>query len=156
MHTNRSDSIRHNKCVLGGTFSLLHKGHKYLLSFALKLAKHVVIGITTEEYLQRHPKRHPVEPFDERALKVLLFCLSISRPGQIVEIVPLSDPYGPSVSDPDADCIVVSEETFPAALEINAIRSRRGLKPLEIYAIEMVPSSRGNKPLSSSELWLLD
>lgn len=127
-----------------------------MLKTALSVAHHVIVGITTREYLSRHPKRHPVETYELRAIKVLRYCLRNSKVGDIIEITPLDDPYGPTLTDPMLECIVVSEETFLTAIEINARRRKQGLKPLDIVVVEMILSPRSGKALSSSELWSLE
>jgi len=144
------------KCAVGGTFSLFHEGHKHLLKHALKLARHLVVGVTTLEYLERNPKKHPVETYEIRALHVLTFCLKNSSQGSVIEIFPLDDAYGPTLHDPEIECIVVSEETFVTAVKINVERKKRGLRPLDILAVEMIPSPRRDNALSSSELWSLE
>ena len=146
----------YKKCALGGTFSRFHRGHQELILTGLKLSEHVIIGITTEEYLNRKPKKHPVENYEIRAVRVLLFCIEYGSKGQVVEIIPLDDPYGPTITDRDIECIVVSEETFPIAVEINRIRMRKGLPPLDIIAIEMISTPGDKEHLTSTKLWLLD
>jgi len=144
------------KCAVGGTFSFFHEGHRHLLKTALSMAHHLIVGITTREYLSRRPKRHPVETYELRAVNVLRYCLRNSRMGDIIEIVPLDDPYGPTLTDPALECIVVSEETFLTAVEINARRRELGLRPLDIVVVEMILSPRSGEALSSSELWSLE
>jgi len=146
----------YKKCALGGTFSRFHRGHQELILTGIKLSEHVVIGITTEEYLDKRPKKHPVESYEVRALRVLLFCIEHSTKGQTVEIIPLDDPYGPTTADRDIECIVVSEETFLTATEINKIRVEKGLPPLDIVAIEMIATPSNKEHLTSTKLWLLD
>jgi len=52
----------------------------------------------------------------------------------------LETPYGITLSTTVADALVVSKETEPRAYEINEIRKKKGLRPLEIIVIEMVPA----------------
>jgi len=51
-----------------------------------------------------------MEPVNRRCQMVTEFLESV-RPDIIHEVVPISDMYGPSRSDPDLQCIVVSHET---------------------------------------------
>jgi len=86
------------KGAVGGTFSLLHRGHRLLLSYAALNSERLLIGVTSDEYAQSR-KTHPVEPFELRALSVLLYVLTVN-PEVVVEVVPIDDAYGPAVVDP--------------------------------------------------------
>ncbi|MGB9709818.1 MAG: pantetheine-phosphate adenylyltransferase [Infirmifilum sp.] len=135
--------------VVGGTFSLLHEGHKLLLRTATVLSCSLLVGVTSDEYVSRH-KRHPVEPFDERVRAVLGFLKEVD-PSVEVSIYRLDDAFGPSVEDEGADCIFVSEETFRGAFLVNLLRRIKGLEPLKVYSVEML--TVGGLRLSSSLLW---
>ncbi|MEM0494631.1 MAG: pantetheine-phosphate adenylyltransferase [Thermofilum sp.] len=138
------------KGAVGGTFSLLHRGHRLLLSYAALNSERLLIGVTSDEYAQSR-KTHPVEPFELRALSVLLYVLTVN-PEVVVEVVPIDDAYGPAVVDPELDCIFVSEETLAGALAVNLVRRLRGLKPLKIHSVEVILHEGGVK-LSSTLLW---
>ncbi|QOJ78132.1 pantetheine-phosphate adenylyltransferase [Infirmifilum lucidum] len=134
--------------VVGGTFSLLHEGHKHLLSSAARLSETLLVGITSDKFASR--KRHPVEPFTERASAVLNY-LTKYDPELKVEIVEIGDVYGSAVDDALADCIFISEETVYGAFLINTLRRIKGLPPLRVYAVEILTVD-GVK-LSSTILW---
>lgn len=138
------------KGVVGGTFSLLHRGHRHLLSFAALHSERLVVGVTSDEYVKAR-KTHPVEPFELRALAVLLFVKTVD-PGVSVEVVPIDDAYGPAIADAEVDCIFVSEETLLGALAVNLVRRLRGFSALTIYVVDTVPHASGER-LSSTLLW---
>ncbi len=117
--------------ALGGTFDILHKGHRRLLKEAFLAAEKVIIGVTSDLLVARLKKPHPVRPYSERvlALKALLRDMGVADRAQII---PLEDPYGPTIVDPSIQAIIVSEETMDRAFEINEIRERQGLPPLAI------------------------
>ncbi len=137
------------KCVLGGTFSLLHSGHRHFLFNAWRRCRNLVIGVTSDEFARRLGKSHPIEPYEVRALSVLSYLLSLGN--GLYEVVPIDDPYGPAVEREDIDCIFVSEETFPGAVTINIIRRLHGLSPLKICVID-IKSIQGRR-ISSTLLW---
>ena len=140
------------KSALGGTFSFLHIGHKFFLKEALKISEELIIGISSDEFVRKLDKKHPIEPYEVRALKVLNFCLKEIKTEQKITIFPLDDPYGPTIWDSELDCIIVSEETYARALEINSIRINRGLRPLNIIKVKLLTDEKGKK-ISSTLMW---
>jgi len=135
---------------VAGTFDMLHKGHEALLRKAFEVGEKVVIGLTTDEFAVKMHKPHEVAPYKERLGELLAF---IMREGQLhrTEVVALIDPYGPAAWDGGFEAIVVSEETAPRAKVLNALRAKRGLKPLELVVIPMVLAEDG-KPISTTRI----
>jgi len=123
--------------ALGGTFDQLHKGHRILIARALEVGDRVLVGLTTDEMADRLAKRHEVASFNERRKSLEDFLRGVNAIKR-VQILPLDDPYGPTLTRNDTEAIVVSKETAPRADEINMLRARRGLKLLEIVIVDMV------------------
>ena len=151
-----SSSFIFNSCILGGTFSIFHIGHKVLILAALRLAKNVKIGITSDDFAKKLKKAHPIERYSLRKEKVSAFCMFYKSPYQTVEIFPLNDKFGPALDDEKLECIIVSEETFPVAKIINEKRIARGFKPLAIFVIDLIKLEYNKENrISSTYLWLL-
>ncbi len=131
-----------NKIAVGGTFDRLHGGHRALLSKAFEVGRSVVIGLTSDEMLEKEA--------DGLAVRKRLLEDYLKGKGRY-KLTVLGDPYGPAIEDPEMDAIVVSEETRPRVMEINGIRRSRGLAPLEIITIPMVLAADG-RPISSSRI----
>lgn len=133
--------------VIGGTFAYLHSGHIALINKAFNVGNFVYIGLTTDEYVSTmKPRRITPTYFERKATLTKL--LKGFRKGYRIE--PLNDKYGPSTTG-NFDAIVVSEETFPAALQINSIRKRNGLRPLRVFKIKYVLGFDGI-PISTSRI----
>ena len=66
-----------------------------------------------------------------------------------VSIVGISEPLGKAPNDPDADALVVSEETLSGGHEINILRRKNGLTPLQILVAPTIRFSSG-KTISST------
>ena len=47
------------------------------------------------------------------------------KPQVFFNAVPISDPFGPSIVEPDLECIVVSEETLRGGEAVNKKRKER-------------------------------
>ena len=62
-------------------------------------------------------------------------CTSV---GLIKEIVPLNDPAGPTKTDPNIECLVVSAETLSGGNAVNKIRKEAGLPEMDLFSIELV------------------
>jgi len=137
-----------NVC-LGGTFQVLHKGHRALLLKALRTAGengYLFIGVTSDEFAQR---KGDVVPYQKRKKSIEQF-IREQRVSTQVSIQPLSDPYGPAI-DGVFDAIVVSAETRSAAEQINQRRKQHGKEPLEIIVVPFVLAD-DNKPISSTRI----
>jgi pantetheine-phosphate adenylyltransferase len=67
------------------------------------------------------------------------------------KIIPLNDAYGVTLSKGCLEAIVVSRETESTAHKINKEREKRGLPPLHIITIEMIPSEN-HAPISTTRI----
>lgn len=125
------------KAILGGTFNLIHGGHRALIKRAFELSDDVVIGLTTDEFASVGRKR--INPYYLRMKGLILLLESI---GEHAEIEPISDIYGQTL-DIDEAILVVSKETEKNAVAINKKRTALGMRPLNISVIDMVKSKTG-------------
>jgi len=135
------------RVCLGGTFDLLHKGHKALIDRAFEIAEggEVWIGLSDGELAR---SKGVVSSYDERRRRLERYLRE--RGYGNYRIVPIYDRYGLTLKE-DFDVIVVSEETFRVAKEINRLRKAKGLKEMRIEMIKMVLAEDG-KPISSSRI----
>ncbi|KON29532.1 hypothetical protein AC482_06240 [miscellaneous Crenarchaeota group-15 archaeon DG-45] len=135
---------------VGGTFDALHKGHWFLLEEAFKVARRVVIGLSTDAFAEALHKPHYIDCYEKRLADLKQF---LDARGFLdrAEIVPLGDPHGPAADSDEIEGIVVSEETEPGAEEINRRRVAKGLRPLLIFCIRMVLAEDG-RPISSTRI----
>lgn len=137
------------KICIGGTFNILHKGHKKLIEKALKSSDPdglVFIGVTTDEFLIKKKKSKSYEV----RVKNLESYLKQTKYFNRVKIKPIDDKFGPALTE-DFDIIIVSPETYKTAVVINNIRLGHGLKPMKIIKISYVLAEDG-KPISSSRI----
>lgn len=137
-----------NHVVLGGTFDRLHLAHKLLLSeAALRSKAKVTVGVTEGNMLYgkivcRIKKRisfnvqhclcffflnkmlsgkilwELIDPIEKRMSEVKHFLTDIC-PELDINIVPITDPFGPTKDDPTMDMIVVSKETVKGGHKVN-------------------------------------
>jgi len=117
------------RVVVGGTFEYLHRGHRELLKKAFDTGDYVFIGITSDEFKDKCRIR-----FEERKRRVESFVKKFEKEYKIEKI---EDRYGPTL-DEDFDIIVVSKETRKTAEEINELRRKRGLRPINIVEIPLI------------------
>src|SRR2546422_3153310 len=134
--------FRHRAVAVGGTFDILHAGHKRLLAKAFELGEVVFIGVSGDSLVSRLSKDHPVRSFAVRRgnLRRLLKSLGWIQRARITE---LRDPFGPATRRKRLDALVVSEETRANGLRVNALRRNRGLKPLRVFVVRMVKTKDG-------------
>lgn len=141
----------HRLAALGGTFSKIHYGHLMLLSVGVRSGERLIIGVTTDGFARTLGKEYPVPPFEERVrgLKRVLAELGWLKR---CKIIPLEDPYGVAVEDPGIEALVTSPFTYFRGAEINRIRVKRGMRPLEIVVCPLVLAWDG-KPISSTRIF---
>ncbi|MGZ4905728.1 MAG: phosphopantetheine adenylyltransferase [Halobacteriota archaeon] len=131
--------------AVGGTFDILHDGHKALLQKAYELGD-VTIGLVSDK-MARY-KGHVVNPYAARKRALVAYVRALT--GAEPEIIELNDPYGSALEVP-FDYIVVSPGTIDTAREINAIRTRHGISPITVVCVDFV-RARDGKPISSSRI----
>ncbi|KAF9926876.1 hypothetical protein FBU30_003636 [Linnemannia zychae] len=124
--------------ALGGTFDHLHAGHKILLSMTAWIASHrVVCGVTDDSMLKTKKFKEFMEPLNKRIETVERFLRIIKR-DLVYEVVPISDVYGPTITDDKLQALMVSKETLKGGELVNQERKKRGLPPLTIEVINVV------------------
>jgi len=136
--------------VVGGTFDELHKGHKALLMKAFDAGDHVIIGLSANDLARKLKRNHEVASYKKR-LKELNDFLKEQGVLSKAEIVTLRTPYGITLSKGCAEALVVSRETETRAKEINQKRKAKGLPPLHVIVIEMVPAEN-SIPISTTRI----
>lgn len=135
---------------VGGTFDVMHKGHWFLLEETFNVGDRVLVGITTDNFAKNLGKRHIIDSYVNRLKDVKDF-LKKKDFLKRAELMPLNDPFGPTITSNEIEGIVVSEETEATAEIINQRRVNFGKRPLLIFVITMVLADDG-KPISSTRV----
>ena len=135
---------------MGGTFDILHAGHKALLQRALEVGDIVLIGLTTDTRASKSRNKTQINTYNIR-LANLQDLLKSMKSLDRFQIVPLENDWGPSVLDEDFEAIIVSDETKSTAQKINKIRSAEDKSELEIVIVPMIKAQDGNR-ISSSRI----
>jgi len=137
------------KVCIGGTFDIIHKGHKLLISKAFEVATKdgfVFIGLTKNKLID---KKKNVKNWDLRK-KNLERYISKKEYKTDFLIEGIKDIYGPTIEN-DFDGIVVSEETIENAKKINKKRKDKNKKPMKIIVIPYV-YAEDNLPISTTRI----
>jgi cytidyltransferase-like protein len=137
------------RVALGGTFEVIHKGHRTLLAKAFALGDQVLIGLTSDS-LANMSRGRRVAPYQQREWALRSF-LDRIYPGMDYEIERIDDEFGPAAHLPDLEVLVVSENTHPTGVRLNDERERRGLPPLRLVTIPHVMADDG-RPISSTRI----
>lgn len=146
-----SRSARKYKFVaLGGTFDILHAGHRHLLSEAFKLGDMVLIGVTSDRFVASLHKKHEVRPFSSRVRDLNRF-LKTRRWSSRVRVTALREPYGPAARRKKLQALIVSEGTLASGRRLNRLRRKNGLQPLDLFVVDLLKAADG-KPISSTRI----
>ena len=141
--------FRYQHVALGGTFDLLHKGHRKLLFLAFENGHKVSIGLTTNQMVATLNKAaHQNYQIREKELVTLLYNHNLNKRARII---PLNDIYGSTLTDPSIEALVVSNETLSGANSINKKRAELNLKKLEIIVCPTILAT-DRKPITSGRV----
>jgi len=137
------------KVCIGGTFNVVHKGHKTLFEKAFEIAGKkgmVFIGVTTDKMAEQ--KRFMI-PYEQRVNAIKTFLQSKGYQNRY-SIIPIHDIFGVA-ADGDYDAIIVSPETEENAQAINKKRRKKGKKPLEIITVPYI-LAEDNTPIRATKI----
>ena len=127
--------------AMGGTFDIIHRGHLTLLENAFEISDKVIIGLTSDEFVQKKGKT-PIHKYDER-LKNLISVIFHKFPNTNFEISQLNNDFGPAVLEKDVQALIVSDETSDQGTVLNKLRTERNLPPVEVIVVPMFLAKDG-------------
>ena len=127
--------------AMGGTFDIIHRGHLTLLENAFEISDKVIIGLTSDEFVQKKGKT-PIHKYDER-LKNLISIIFHKFPNTNFEISQLNNDFGPAVLEKDVQALIVSGETSDQGNVLNKLRTERNLPLVEIVVVPMFLAKDG-------------
>ena len=127
--------------AMGGTFDIIHRGHLTLLENAFEISDKVIIGLTSDEFVQKKGKT-PIHKYDER-LKNLISIIFHKFPNTNFEISQLNNDFGPAVLEKDVQALIVSDETSDQGNVLNTLRTERNLPPVEVIVVPMFLAKDG-------------
>ena len=142
---------KYDLVATGGTFDVIHVGHLALLSKAFEVGKKVIIGVSSDAFVSIAKANNKLKHNYEERVSNLKEKIEEKFGNVTYEISKLDDVYGPTVIYGHVEAIVSSTETAVNGHLINEIRSRNGLKPLNIISVNMIRAEDGY-PISSTRI----
>ncbi|MBI4101399.1 MAG: pantetheine-phosphate adenylyltransferase [Candidatus Nealsonbacteria bacterium] len=137
---------KNSRVVVGGTFDILHAGHKALLRKAFSLGRTLLAGLTSDALAGKSRERR-IRSFKERKKDLEKFIKNFPVSAKIIKI---EDKFGPTLKE-DFDYIVVSSETYKNALLINRERKKIGKTPIKVVKIKFI-LGRDGQPVSATKI----
>ena len=128
---------------------MIHRGHVALLEMAFSVSQKVIIGLTSDELVQRKGKRI-LHTYEQR-LESLKKTVDAMFPGRQYVISRLDNDFGPAVVEGKVEALVVSEETAHQGQALNKLREDRNLGPVDVVVVPMVLAKDG-KRISSTRI----
>lgn len=137
------------KIIIGGSFDLLHVGHKALILEAFRRGEQVAIGVTSDRFNKDREK----QTWESQATRVksLEGFLRQRNLDNRAKIVLIKDIFGTALKDPKLEAIIVTKETIANANIVNRERIKKGFKELEVIVLPHAKDSQG-KIISSSRI----
>lgn len=141
---------RYKYVVSGGTFDHFHAGHKAFLQEQLSLSEKVLIGVTSDAYIQKN-KEKSIESFANRVESLKKFFL-FEKATNRVEIQKIDTYAIPKIWEKyPIEAIVVTEDTKTGANRINAQREKNGESLFHIHTVAYIQAEDG-KSITSSRI----
>ncbi len=143
MRTSKTKVHLYNVVAIAGTFDRLHRGHEWFIKQAYSTGSKVIIGLTSDRYVQRKIKdkksniKYQINSFEERERELESF-LKRNKLLARSEIVKIHDVYGPAGENSEIEAIVATSETLAGARQVNKRRREYGFRPLKIISIPLV------------------
>jgi len=141
--------LRFKRVATGGTFDHMHAGHRRLLERSFEVGEEVIIGLTSDEFLERMGKS-PEFGYERREADLERY-LKETFPGRRYVIAKLYDYFGPGIVDGGVEALVASPETSKRLELANSLRAEKGFPPLQLVTIDWVPAEDG-VPISSTRI----
>jgi len=141
--------LRYGRVATGGTFDHLHAGHRRLLEKSFEVGDEVIIGLTSDEFVQRVGKKTEHDYAQREA--ELRRVIEESFPGRRYVIAKIYDYFGPGIADGDVEALVASPETSSRLELANKLRAEKGFPPLALVTIDWVSAEDG-RPISSTRI----
>jgi len=134
------------KVGVGGTFNVLHRGHRRLLDAAIGSGDLLAVGLMSDDYCRRN--KAVTLPYAEREKALREY---LEKREARFTVVPLDEKEGSAPSDPGLDVLVVSQETQALGPKINDTRLRNGLPPVRLVVVPYVLAD-DFRPISSTRV----
>ena len=109
----------------------------------------MVIGVTSDDFARREGKT-PDQKYEER-VRALEALLQKMFPGREYLIAKLEDSFGPGITSPEVQAIVVTRETAKRVPIANGMRESRGFAPLDVVTVDYV-LAEDERPISSTRI----
>ncbi len=109
----------------------------------------MIIGVSSDEFARKNGKRlnHNFERRVENLKKMIR-----KEFGYVsYEIARLDGDFGPAVTTGDVGALVASSETQAKGRLLNEMRAKKGLKQVEVIAVDLVKAEDGS-PISSTRI----
>ena len=137
---------KHKIGLIGGTFDRFHAGHKSLIAAGLAHCENIQVWITNDELARSKDRR--IQGWSARESDLID---ATSEYSSRITTHQLDDKFGPSLQPTEASAIICTIETMQGCMEINSLRGKNGVFPLDIISVERVTSWDGG-PISSSRI----
>ena len=134
---------RYGLVATGGTFDIIHNGHRALLAKAFGISDRVLIGLSSDALAKQKGKKL-LHSYSQRH-DSLKHEIDSAFPGSEYQICMLESDFGPAVFEERVEALVVSYELQHKAKTLNRMRQERGAPPAKVVAVPMVLASDGER-----------
>jgi len=134
---------RYDLVATGGTFDIIHNGHRALLAKAFSISESVLIGLSSDDLAKQKGKKL-INSYSQRFDSLRCEIDSVF-PESEYQIRILESDFGPAVLEERVEALVVSHELQHKADMLNKMRHERGVPAADVVVVPMVLTSDGER-----------
>ena len=140
---------KYKRGAVGGTFDILHLGHKHLLETTFQISDEVIIGVSSDNFVNKLNKT-VINNYENRIKNIEYFIKStfLNIPYNIYK---LDDYFGPASFLDNIDVIGLTSENSHRLGSLNDERKSQGLSRLNGEIIELLNAKDG-LPISTTRI----
>ena len=138
--------MTNNVVLIGGTFDVLHQGHRKYIERAFEKGDKVFIQLSSDNYAASLRKEYKVKSYYQRASQIRNYIIhNFNKSFKIVKLNSLQELEKFCIQDNEINTVLAINEYQKLFKKFNELRIRNNRQKLNILEMEIIKDNNGNK-----------